>query len=333
MFVKKLAVAGCVIASLGVGTGPTALMFRRVWAQVPPAATAVAIEQRVDSRSNLDRIGKQPPAAGAATKQETEPAPAQEAKAQHSPADPLIQRLLDSARQRFNAQLTYYEEGRITLDRFVDACTQLEKAELLAAADERERMAARQKYVDLLTEIVNREQAELQVGRGTVADVAEAKQRREAAEIELRTAREDFDQYEAKALKLVEAARQRYQAQEALFKEGRITIDRVADASLQLTEAEVRTAKTDFERIAARKRHLDRLKAIEAQEERELAAGQSTKADLTEASTRRIEAELELHEAVNKKGAADLIPILRRLGELERKVEQLEKEQGARGRP
>ena len=61
--------------------------------------------------------------------------------------------------------------------------------------------------------------------------------------------------------------------------------------------------------------------------------GRGTKADLAEATTRRIEAELALHEAVNSKGSTDLTPILRRLGELERKVEQLQKERGGPGHP
>jgi hypothetical protein len=143
--------------------------------------------------------------------------------------------------------------------------------------------------------------------------------------MELRTARNDFDEYDAKARKLREA-------QEA-YKEGRITLDRLADASLQLAETELRTAGTDFARIAARRHHLDRSRAIEAREEAEMKEGRGTKADLAEATTRRIEAELALHEAVDSKGSADLTPILRRLGELERKVEQLQKERGGPGHP
>jgi hypothetical protein len=54
---------------------------------------------------------------------------------------------------------------------------------------------------------------------------------------------------------LVDVARQRYEAQEAFYMKGRITIDRIADASLQLAEAELRTARTPYERVAIKKRH------------------------------------------------------------------------------
>jgi RNA polymerase sigma factor (sigma-70 family) len=307
MMLKKLTVVGCVILSLGVGTGTGVVMIRRAGAQDSSTATA------------------------AATKPAANPAPPRDAGNQA--IDPLVQKLLDAARQRVRDQLSFYEKGRITLNRYIDACAQLEKAELLAAADEGERMAARKRYADLLAQIERREMAELQVGRGTVADLAEIRQRRQQAELDLKTEREDPDEYQSKALKLLEAARARYESQEAFFKEGRITIDRFADASHMLAEAEQRTARNEFERVASRKRHLDRLKAIEAREETAFRAGRSTKADVTEAMTRRIEAELELHEALTIKGPADLTPILRRLDELERKVEQLQKARLGQGRP
>jgi hypothetical protein len=306
MMLKQLAVAGCVIASLGLGTGTGALVIPRTWARNAPAPAA--------------------PAAGPAAK----PARLDEAKTEVD--DPLVQKLLDAARQRLEAQRASYEEGRITIDRFLDACTQLEKAELLAATDDAERLAARQRYVAILTEVARREQAERQAGRGTAANVAEATQLLHQAEIELKTSRDDFEQYDSDAHRLVDYARQRYEAQEAFYKVGRITLDRLAQSSRQLAEAELKIAKTDFERIAARKRHLDRVKAIEVREESELKAGRGTKPDLTEATARRIEAELELHEALNSKGTPDLAPILRRVADLERKIEDLQRERGRRDR-
>ena len=168
MLLKKLTVAGCLFASLGIGTGTGALVIRRSRAQDAPAAATPA--NRPTARPD---------------------------QAKAKAVDPLVRRLLDAARERIEAQRTYYEAGRITLDRFLDACTQLERAELLAAADEGERMAAREKYLDILTQVLRREQADLQAGRGTQADVAEAQHRREVAEMELRTARNDFDEYDA----------------------------------------------------------------------------------------------------------------------------------------
>ena len=100
--------------------------------------------------------------------------------------DPQLEKLLAAARQRVEAQKAYYEEGRLTLDRFIDALVRLEKAELIAAKTESERMQIRQRRVRLLEEIENREKAELQVGRGTIADVSEARQRHLEAEYEMK---------------------------------------------------------------------------------------------------------------------------------------------------
>jgi RNA polymerase sigma factor (sigma-70 family) len=306
MMLKKLIVAAFVLGLLGTGVGTGALLVRRARAQDAPGAGA--------EKKQADRTA----------------APSPESKPRD--IDPLVQKLIDAARRRVEAQRAYYEEGRITIDRFVDALINLEKAELMAAVDEAERMAIRRRILGWLQEVENREKAELQVGRGTLADVAEIQQRRAQAEMDMRAAENDFEQYDALALKIRDAARQRLEAQSVYYKEGRITLDRYADASRQLAEAEVRTAKTAYERIASKKRHFERLKELEEREKAELKEGRSTEADTSEATVRRIEAELDLHEAVNSRGAPDLAPILRRLDELEREVKQLRKERGEPGR-
>ena len=70
------------------------------------------------------------------------------------------------------------------------------------------------------------------------------------------------DDIDRLARRLLDAARQRYDAQRAYYEEGRITIDRFVDASKQLELAELRLAKTDADRLAIRQRHLDRIKQI-----------------------------------------------------------------------
>jgi hypothetical protein len=247
--------------------------------------------------------------------------------------DPFVLKLLDAAQRHVDAQRPLYDDGKITISSFVEALSQLEKARLLAATDEAERVAVRRRHVAVLKEIELRETAEVQVGRGSVADLAEAQQRLQQAELDLRVAQNEFDEYDSRVNKLVDVARQRYEAQEAYYKKGRITIDRIADASLQLAEAELRTAKTPHERVAIKKRHFDRLKKIEAQEEVEVKDGRGTIADLAEARMRCVEAGMDLHDAIKFKSAPDVSPILRRLGELEQKVEQLQKEQDRRSRP
>jgi hypothetical protein len=247
--------------------------------------------------------------------------------------DPLHQKLLNAAERRVEIQLHGYEEGRITISRFVDALAQLEKVRLLVATDDAERIAARRRHVAILKEIEGRETAELQVGRGSDADLAEAQQHLQQAELDQSVAENDFEQYDSRAIKLVDVARRRYEAQEAAHKERRITIDRIFDASLQLAEAELRTVRTTYERMAIKKRHLDRLKKIEEREEVEVKAGRGTKGDLAEATMRCVEAEMDLHDAITFKSTPDLSPILRRLGELERKVTKLQKDRPPSGHP
>jgi hypothetical protein len=247
--------------------------------------------------------------------------------------DPIHKKLLDAAERRVETQKLGYEEGRITISRFVDALAQLERARLLVATDDAERIAVRRRHVAILMEIELRETAEVQVGRGSDADLAEAQQRLQQAELDLSDAENDFEQTDSRAIKLVDVARRRYETQEAAHKEGQITIDRIFDASLQLAEAELRTARTAYERMAIKKRHLDRLKKIEEREEVEVKDGRGTKADLAEATMRCVEAEMDLHDAMTFKSTPDLSPILRRLGELERKVAQLQKDRPPSGHP
>ena len=123
---------------------------------------------------------------------------------------------------------------------------------------------------------------------------------------------------------LLEAARKRLQAQRAYYEAGRITIDRYVDACQQLEMIELKTADNDAERIAIRQRHLDRLKEIETREKVEQKRGQVSKADVAEATWNRMRAELDLKTSLTK--SSDIDSLLRRLGELERRVEQLEKD-------
>jgi len=101
--------------------------------------------------------------------------------------NPLIQQSINAAQARLLAQRDFYEEGRITIDRFIEACYQVQLAELRAAQTDAERNAIKERYISILKEIENRENAELVVGRGTQADLTEAVRRRVHAETELQT--------------------------------------------------------------------------------------------------------------------------------------------------
>ncbi|MFO0950780.1 MAG: RNA polymerase sigma factor [Isosphaeraceae bacterium] len=101
-----------------------------------------------------------------------------------APSD--LERLLELARERFEAQKPLYERGRVTLDRFLDASRELMQAELNVARTPDAQQAALKAYRDRTAEVVERETAMFHAGRGTKADVAEARVALEQAEIGLR---------------------------------------------------------------------------------------------------------------------------------------------------
>jgi RNA polymerase sigma factor (sigma-70 family) len=105
------------------------------------------------------------------------------------PVDVMIpkqrERLLNAAAQRLDAQRAYYEEGRITIDRFIQALQDFRDAQMEQATTREQRILAAQNHLDLMDEVVKREEAELKVGRGTVADLAEAHVARELAAVAL----------------------------------------------------------------------------------------------------------------------------------------------------
>ena len=92
----------------------------------------------------------------------------------------------------------------------------------------------------------------------------------------------------------------------------------------QLELVELMIATSDVERIAIRQRHFARLKEIESREKVEEEVGRGTEADVAEATWHRMQAEFGLKTTQARTSDIDLL--LRRLSELERKVDQLQKE-------
>jgi len=126
---------------------------------------------------------KQKPPEGSAPRQESKAVIVPGVQEPPDPVDPLVRQLLKAARERFEAQRAFYQEGRITIDRFVMASDRLMAVERLVARKDSEALAAMQRHLDRLKEIEKREWAELEIGRGTVADVAEITQNRLEAEV------------------------------------------------------------------------------------------------------------------------------------------------------
>ena len=115
MMLKKLAIAGCV--------DPVA-RSRWPWAVAPPGPSVPGPGTQAG------------PAAAPA--QPTRPAAIADAP-KPDDIDPCSSELLEAARKRVEAQRDYYEEGRITIDRFIDALAHLEKVQLIAARTDAER--------------------------------------------------------------------------------------------------------------------------------------------------------------------------------------------------
>jgi hypothetical protein len=194
MMLKKLTLIAGVVMTLGIGSGTGALLVRGLRAQ--------------DS----------PPAAGATTKTVAQPA----ANPPKQPdVDPLLKELVEAARRRLKAQTAYYEQGRITIDRFIAAVADVERVELLAAKTEAERRSIRRRRVDLAKEIENREQAELQVGRGTESDLAEAHQARVQAEFDMKAGEKEDAEKAALLHRIAELERKVEQLQKERVGQGR----------------------------------------------------------------------------------------------------------------
>ena len=131
------------------------------------------------------------------------------------------------------------------------------------------------------------------------------------------------DEVDALVQEMIEVARSRFHHQRQHYELGRITIDRYIDACEQLKNAELIYAKSPQARNAIRRHYLTRLKEIEAREKGDVEAGKATDADLDEIRLRRLQVEIELKRASKEEDGLPMI--VKRLSDLERKVEQLEK--------
>lgn len=112
----------------------------------------------------------------------------------------LAQRLLESAVTRLNAQRAFYEEGRISVDRYIEASRQVRDAELRVAHGKEQPVAAMRAHVVRLTNVLKRKTSELADGRGTIADATEVEQALDLAVLELYDASETAGADAARAM-------------------------------------------------------------------------------------------------------------------------------------
>jgi tRNA A-37 threonylcarbamoyl transferase component Bud32 len=212
----------------------------------------------------------------------------------------LAEARLQVARQAYQSQLPFYEEGRITLDRFCRASKFLLESQCDVSAKEDDQIAAFKAHLDRMRTIETREEAELEMGRRTIGDVAEAHYYRREAEYLLERAM--AGRAEVRVGNLAEArlqaARQAYQSQLPSYEEGRITLDRFLRMSKFLLECQLEMSPRQEEKIAAIEVHLSLMKEVETREKAELAVGRGTTGDVAEAHYYRREAAYLLARAM-----------------------------------
>lgn len=101
----------------------------------------------------------------------------------------ILRRIVAAAKQKQEANRAYYEEGRITIDRYIAATRELRDAEAEAATTQQERADAARAHRDRVGEILKREQDDWKRGRRTRADLAEAQLAMDHAEYDCLRAR------------------------------------------------------------------------------------------------------------------------------------------------
>ncbi len=126
---------------------------------------------------------------------------------------------------------------------------------------------------------------------------------------------------------MLDLARGRYDMVRRSYEAGEVSYDRVLDAGEQLEKIELKTVKNQEQRRTILERSLARFKDEEALVESRVKVGQSRSTDLYEIKLRRMQMEYDLKTLPNT--PSDVASILKRLSDLERKVDQLQNGPGA----
>jgi RNA polymerase sigma factor (sigma-70 family) len=131
------------------------------------------------------------------------------------------------------------------------------------------------------------------------------------------------DELAAQKEELVRLALERYELQLKRYVQGELPLAEMIDACDAVENAELRSRNPARTLSAIKERALNRFKSIERTVTNNYNAGQLSKVDLQEIKRRRLQAEIDLKTPDNEK--IDAPAILRRLNELEKKVQELEK--------
>ena len=276
-----------------------------------------------------------------------------------SPASPFLPRSaadvakarIDLAMQRFKAQKTFYDEGRITVDRLADASKALTDAKRDAAASKAGRVEAVREHYALLEWILKREEAELADGRATTADIAYIKSAlldtefalvKELEAPETKPAgvaakagprppaevRPSWDQERAEtsrrvlALLRAEVARRLLAEASRLFP-GEIDTESFVAASRATMDAERDAARSGVGRRAAIQSQVDRLRSAEQTVDGLIKQGIKTQADGLRVRFGLLEAELALANEEAGSGSHSVTDLERRVSDVERKLDRI----------
>jgi hypothetical protein len=130
----------------------------------------------------------------------------------------------------------------------------------------------------------------------------------------------DVDRQKQEILRL---ARRRFETRHQMYLKGELSLDQLINACEELEQIESSTLRVPEQRKAASERHLARLKEMESMAIAAVKAGNVAAFEVDGITIRRMQLELDLKSGKNDESA--LPAILRRLNELEKKVDQLEK--------
>jgi hypothetical protein len=131
-------------------------------------------------------------------KAEARPRGGQRPQSDPDPAGPqTIAELADarvkSAHKLWETHRTYFEQGMISIDRYIDASRCLMESERDAARTKADEIAALRGYLERMRKIEERERAKREVGSGTIPNVQEAEYHRREAEYWLARAQAGHD--------------------------------------------------------------------------------------------------------------------------------------------
>ena len=309
MMLSKLKFGLAILASAGVVAGGSVMVAAQGPGDKPVAkATTPAQAQAPDETKPFSRF-------------ETRPA-AELAKAR-----------VEAAEKRLQQQKAFYNEGRITIDRVIDASRILMQARLDATTSSANRLGAALAHYDQMKEILKREQAELEAGRATEADISEinsAVLEREftlTREMEARLAdRNGQGNPNTVAGMLGERAElaRKILADASRLYPSEITVDDYLAASRLAVQAELDAAPSLAGRRAALEAQAARLRQAEASIETFIAAKERRALDGWRIKLSRLDAEV----ALAKEGPGSNPPnnptdLEHRLADLERKVDRL----------